>query len=222
VVPYSTYEEVFDLEELPHRLLVLGGGPIGVELAQAFAHLGSEVTLAEKEGRLLPMADREASDILTRRLAADGVRVETGLKLEKVLWGDGKVTADSARGRLTADLLLVATGRRPDVEGLQLARAGVAYDHHGIRVDQKLKTSQDHIYAAGDVTGSFPVHALRGLAGLRGGAERTLCRLDPRRGQYGSMGGLHPAGAGAGRPHRGAGSRAGPEDGRAPPASRAR
>jgi len=155
VVPHRTYEEVFDLEELPHRLLVLGGGPIGVELAQAFAHLGSEVTLAEKESRLLPMADREASDLLTRRLAADGVRIETGLELEKVLWDDGKVMADSARGRMTADLLLVATGRRPDVEGLQLARAGVDHDQHGIRVDQKLKTSQDHIYAAGDVIGSF-------------------------------------------------------------------
>jgi pyruvate/2-oxoglutarate dehydrogenase complex dihydrolipoamide dehydrogenase (E3) component len=154
-VPYVTYEEVFDLDELPGRLLLLGGGPVGVELAQAFARLGSEVTLAEKESRLLAAADDEAADNLTRRLAADGVRIETGLDLEQVSWDSSQVAAGSARGRLPADLLLVATGRRPEVEGLHLAQAGVDHNERGIRVDQNLKTSQANIYAAGDVTGSF-------------------------------------------------------------------
>ncbi len=140
--PYITYEEVFDLEELPRRLIVLGGGPVGVELAQAFARLGSEVTLAEKESRLLPAADHEAAGILTRRLAADGVRIEMGLDLEQVGWDGSQIAADSARGRLTADLFLLATGRHPEVEGLHLAQAGVDHDERGIRVDQNLKTSQ--------------------------------------------------------------------------------
>jgi len=155
-VRHLTYEEVFDLEELPGRLLVLGGGPVGVELAQAFSRLGSEVTLAERENRLLPQADREAADMLTRRLSAEGVRVETGLELEKVTQqSTGEVTAESTRGRLTADRLLVATGRHPEIEGLDLAHAEVDYDQRGIHVDRNLKTSRDHIYAAGDATGAF-------------------------------------------------------------------
>ena len=154
-VPAITHEEVFDLEQLPQRLLVLGAGPVGVELAQAFARLGSEVTLVEKESRLLPATDPEAADVLMRRLAADGVRTEVGVALEHVSWDGSQVAADSARGRLTADMLLVATGRRPEVDGLRLARAGVDHDARGIRVDRNLKTSQNHVYAAGDVTGSF-------------------------------------------------------------------
>lgn len=154
-VPAITHEEVFDLEQQPHRLLVLGAGPVGVELAQAFARLGSEVTLVEKESRLLPATDPEAADVLTRRLAADGVRTEVDVGLEHVSWDGSQVAADSTRGRLTADMLLVATGRRPEVDGLRLAQADVDHDARGIRVDQNLKTSQNHIYAAGDVTGSF-------------------------------------------------------------------
>lgn len=164
-VPYFTYEEVFELDQLPALLLVLGGGSVGVEMAQAFARLGSEVTLVEREDRLLSAADREASDVLARVLAAEGVAIETEFEVVEALAADGEIVLRSARKSLSGDRLLVATGRRPDLEGLDLGRAGVAFDERGIRVDRKLKTSQRHIYAAGDVTGSFQFTHFAGWQG---------------------------------------------------------
>lgn len=140
--PYLTHERIFELERLPGRLVVLGGGPVGVELAQAFLRLGSQVTLLEKEERLLPAADPEAAEILRRRLVGEGMRIETGADVREV-------------STEAADLTLVATGRAPDLGGLDLERASVDFDRRGIRVDAHLRTSQRHIYAAGDVTGSF-------------------------------------------------------------------
>jgi len=164
-VPYLTYEEVFELDRLPTRLLVLGGGPVGVEMAQAFARLGSKVTLIEREDRLLSAADPEASDVLARVLAAEGVAIETEFEVVEALAADGEIVLRSARKSLSGDRLLVATGRRPDIEGLDLGRAGVAFDERGIPVDRNLKTSKGHIYAAGDVTGSFQFTHFAGWQG---------------------------------------------------------
>ena len=153
--PHLTYEQVLDLERLPQRLIVLGGGPVGVELAQAFLRLGSQVTLLEKEERLLAAADPEAAEILTRRLVAEGMRVETGAEVQEVSAKADEISLRTGVASFVGDLLLVATGRAPELDGLDLGRAGVEYDRRGIKVDDYLRTTRQHIYAAGDVTGSF-------------------------------------------------------------------
>ena len=153
-VPHITYEEVFDLEQLPARLVVLGGGSVGVELAQAFQRLGSQVTLLEKENRLLPMADPEAAEILARRLQSEGIRIATAVDVEVITSQHGEIRVRSAGVTFTGDLLLVAVGRAPDLADLDLGSAGVVFDRLGVKVDEHLQTSRDHIYAAGDAAGS--------------------------------------------------------------------
>lgn len=157
---YLTNESVFTLTELPTRLAVIGGGPIGCELAQAFARLGSEVTVLEAAGRILPKDDGEAAAIVSRALERDGVRVVSGATVASVevrgkerairyAAGDGTET-------VTVDRILVATGRRPNVEGLGLEAAGVRFDlRTGVEVDERLRTSNSRIYAIGDVASAF-------------------------------------------------------------------
>jgi pyruvate/2-oxoglutarate dehydrogenase complex dihydrolipoamide dehydrogenase (E3) component len=154
-VPYLTNETVFQLGCLPRRLLVLGGGPQGVEFAQAFQRLGAAVTLIEREPRLLGFAEPEASRALARVLMAEGVRLRTGSRVQRAEgWADGvRVVLDTEA--VAGDRLLVAAGRHPNLDGLDLERAGVAFSGRGIAVDDALRTSRRHIYAAGDVTGSF-------------------------------------------------------------------
>jgi pyruvate/2-oxoglutarate dehydrogenase complex dihydrolipoamide dehydrogenase (E3) component len=157
--PYLTNHTVFELQTLPERLVALGGGPIGVELAQAFARLGSAVTIVQRNARLLPPADPEASEQLLRALRAEGLTVLTGTAVERVERDDAaiRVVGAGKEGPVTVecDALLVALGRTPNVEGLGLEAAGVRVGRRGIEVDAQLRTSQPHIYAAGDVAGSF-------------------------------------------------------------------
>ncbi|HUO81738.1 MAG TPA: FAD-dependent oxidoreductase [Gammaproteobacteria bacterium] len=165
---FLTNETVFDLESLPARLLVLGGGPVGVELGQAFARLGSAVVIAEAGDRLLPAEDPEVGAELASLLRAEGIEVHTGLEVASVeREGEAAVLRCGSRV-LRGDALLVATGRRPHVEGLGLEAAGVDYDDRkGIRVDPRLRTSQKHIYACGDVCGPFPfTHMAEYQAGI--------------------------------------------------------
>ncbi len=173
-VPYLTYKEVFELDQLPERLLVLGGGPVGVELAQAFARLGSQVTLLEKESRLLSAADPEACAVVASVLAAEGVTIETGFEVVEARATGGEIVLRSKRASFAGGRLLVATGRRPDVEGLNLERAGVEFDERGVRVDHDLKTRQSHIYAAGDVTGSFQFTHYAGWQGYAAARNALL------------------------------------------------
>lgn len=165
-IPHLTYETIFDLQELPRRLLVLGGGPIGVELAQAFQRLGSTVTLFEQADRILPVVDSDASAALAEQLTAEGMRLLTGGVVERIAARDGAIAATVAGQVHVGDVLLVAVGRRPYVAELDLARAGVAYSAKGISVDHRLRTSQHHIYAAGDVTGSFQFTHYAGWQGF--------------------------------------------------------
>jgi len=157
--PYLTNRTVFGLQRLPERLLVLGGGPVGVELAQAFARLGSAVTILQRNVRLLPATDGEASAVLERALRAEGLTVQTTATAERVERTGTviRVTGAGPAGPVVVegDALLVALGRTPSVEGLDLAAAGVRVGARGIVVDDHLRTSQPHIYAAGDVAGSF-------------------------------------------------------------------
>jgi pyruvate/2-oxoglutarate dehydrogenase complex dihydrolipoamide dehydrogenase (E3) component len=148
-----TNETVWDLEALPGRLLVIGGGPIGCELGQAFARLGSRVTVVEMVDRLLAREEPEASALIAQRLAADGVDLRIGVKAERV--ADGMLELAGGE-RIPYDRILVATGRRPDLDDLGLEAAGVATDHGRIVVDERLRTTARGIYAAGDVVGALP------------------------------------------------------------------
>ena len=149
-VSYLTYETVWELQDLPERLLVIGGGPIGCELGQAFQRLGSKVTLLEAGPRLLPKDEPEAGNLISARLIEEGVDVRLGASVKRV-WQQGMtVHADAGREELRGDALLLAVGRTPRVDNLGLEQAGVAYTARGIEVDARLRTNRRHIYAAGD------------------------------------------------------------------------
>ena len=155
---YLTNEDLFDLQNLPRRLAVIGGGPIGCELAQALRRLGAEVTVLQQGPRLLPRDDAEVVAILGLAFEQEGVdvRFDTRLESVRVDGGDKVLTLAGARGgELCVDEILVATGRSPNVQGLQLDAAGVRYSARGIDVNDRLQTSQEHIYAAGDVVGGM-------------------------------------------------------------------
>jgi pyruvate/2-oxoglutarate dehydrogenase complex dihydrolipoamide dehydrogenase (E3) component len=153
--PHETYQSIFNLTRLPRRLLVLGGGPVGVELAQAFQRLGSQVTLFQRAERILPAADPEASAILEDVLRRDGVDLRTGCAVEKVGLADtGGISVLAGGERLEGDLLLIASGRQPNLEDLALERGGVAFTSNGVIVDDALRTSQRQVFACGDLIGS--------------------------------------------------------------------
>lgn len=149
-----TSETVWDLEKLPGRLVVLGGGSVGCELGQAFARLGSQVAIVEAAARLLPREDIEAADLLTAQLRSDGIIVHTGLAADAIVTADGHRSLRLADGtEVGFDEILVAVGRRPRTTWLGLERAGVDVDRAGfVLVDRRLRTSNRRIFAAGDVT----------------------------------------------------------------------
>ncbi|HKA51107.1 MAG TPA: FAD-dependent oxidoreductase [Candidatus Dormibacteraeota bacterium] len=151
--PHLTHLTIFELNELPGRLLVLGGGPTGVELAQAFRRLGSEVTVLEQLDRLLAIADSEASAVVEACFRREGVEVVLGAEIARVETGRAGVAVVAGGRSHYGDALLVAVGRRPRVADLGLEVIGVRVAQHGIEVDSALRTSQRHVYAAGDVTG---------------------------------------------------------------------
>lgn len=156
---YLTSETVFTLTELPRRLAVLGGGPIGCELAQSFARFGAAVTLLERADQLLPRDDADAAAVIVRQMRDDGVQVALGAAVVEVRRrGAAKVLLyDSAEGRkeVTVDAVLVAAGRAANLDGLALDVAGVACDRDGVRVDDRLQTTNPRIYAAGDVCSAY-------------------------------------------------------------------
>ncbi len=153
---YYTNETIFALDRRPGHLVVLGGGPIGCELAQAFARLGSRVTLLDRGERLLARDDAEAAAVVERALVADGVAVLHGAQATRVeARGASSTVYVKHQGRETAveaDALLVAVGRTPNVDGLGLEAARVRYDaRRGVEVDDRLRTSNPRVYAVGDV-----------------------------------------------------------------------
>lgn len=149
--PHCTYHNIFDLFHLPASLTIVGGGPLGMELAQAFQRLGSQVTILAS--RLLPHDDPDAARILQRVFEREGVQWLRGRAIEVRQKSLGIVVSSDAGGEAHAETILVAAGRRPNVEGLGLDRAGVAHSARGISVDDRLRTNVPHIYAAGDVLG---------------------------------------------------------------------
>lgn len=155
-VGYLTNETVFGLTELPRRFAVIGGGPSGCELAQAFARLGSTVTLVERGPRLLARDDPDAAAIVERAMADDGVAILPNAAVRRAE-RDGSTGAlvverDGLEARVEADAILVAAGRAPNVEGLGLEAAGVGYGQGGVVVDDRLCTSNPRVFAVGDVS----------------------------------------------------------------------
>ena len=152
-VDFLTYEHVWMLEELPERLVILGGGAVGVEFAQAFQRLGSRVTLLDAGSRLIKDADPRASRLLQEILESEGIRIHNQKLVDKVWRDEDQITVQAGSLKITADQLLLSVGRRPNVQGLDLEKAGVEYTPRGIEVNRKLETSRSNIYAAGDCTG---------------------------------------------------------------------
>lgn len=152
-LPVLTNETLFTLNERPGHLLIIGGGPVGVEMAQAFALLGSKVTVFQR-GRLLPRDEPEHVDALRARLTAQGIDVHEKAEITDVARSaEGIAVRLAGKTVVTGSHLLVAAGRQARVQALDLERAGVAYTARGIQVDARLRTSNRRIFALGDVTG---------------------------------------------------------------------
>lgn len=170
-VPYLTNRDIFTLQKLPQSMIILGGGPIAVEMAQAFARLGSKVTIIQRSGQILSREDPDLANILQEHLENEGVAVRTQAVITRIFEDKDaiRVQTQNAEGKLMlfeAEKLLVALGRSPNIADLNLEKAGVDFTAQGIVVDQRLRTSQKHIYAAGDVTGN---HLFTHAAGYEGG-----------------------------------------------------
>ena len=153
---YLTNETVFNLTQRPRRLLVIGGGPLGCELAQAFARLGCQVIIANREPHFLPSEERDAAEILADALRRDGLEVRLNTEVRSVTRHDGekhvRLVNDHQETTVVVDEILVGVGRVPNVEGLNLEAAGVDFDtEHGVHVNDRLQTRNRRIYAAGDV-----------------------------------------------------------------------
>lgn len=148
-VPYLTNENLFDLEEQPEHLVIIGGGVVGMEMAQSFRRLGSEVTVIEP-GRLMARDDRDSVAVVLEVMKAEGVRFVTG-KAVKASGGEGAITVTTDGGEdVRGTHLLVAVGRKARTEGYGLREAGIALGRNGIKVDERRRTSRPHIYAIGD------------------------------------------------------------------------
>lgn len=168
---YLTNENVFELKRLPPSLLVLGGGAIGLELGQAFARFGARVAVVEMLDRILPPEDPEISDALRQVLEAEGLAIHTGTQAMRAAAADGRKVLLCRRGerelRLEAEEILVAAGRVPALDGLNLEAAGVGLGPRGLQLDARLRTTARHIWACGDAAGPYPfTHMAEYQAGI--------------------------------------------------------
>ena len=168
---YQTNETVFNMISLPQRLAVIGGGPVGCELAQSFARLGSKVTILHRGERLLSRDDRDASEVILQAFVREGISVRLGTMIERVTTKEGGEKAVMVQerhdsGELFFDEIVFGTGRAPNVEGLDLERAGIEYDlRDGIAVNDRLQTTNPRVYAAGDVCSPYKfTHAADAMA----------------------------------------------------------
>ncbi|MEJ2158732.1 MAG: FAD-dependent oxidoreductase [Desulfobacteraceae bacterium] len=185
--PYVTNKEIFYLDRLPKAMLVLGAGPIGIEMAQAFNRFGTQVTVVDRADQILTKEDKVMADMAMEVMAREGVRFELGASIDSIRQsGETKeVLITNGQGKhqvLKGDTLLVAMGRGANVNGLGLEDIGVKFNGRGIAVDKRLRSSQKHIFAAGDVNGGFQfTHA----AGYEGGivVSNAIFHL-PRKADY--------------------------------------
>ncbi|MBD3561375.1 FAD-dependent oxidoreductase, partial [Planktothrix sp. FACHB-1355] len=152
---YITNEQVFQLTKCPNSLAVIGGGPIGCELGQAFSRLGSQITIIASRDYILPKEDPEAAQVVQSQMESEGITVITKTRVERVEIADGKKQIWAGDRQIIADEILVAAGRKPNIESLNLEAAGVAVDKQGVTVNAKLQTTNPRIYACGDVIGGY-------------------------------------------------------------------
>lgn len=163
--PYLTNETIWKLEALPRHLIILGAGPIGSELGQAFRRLGSDVTIIEA-GQPLARLDPDHRDLVVESLKSDGVRLVVGARAQAVPHAPGRIAVKTSLGEtIEGSHLLVAIGRQPNIEGLELETAGVETDAGGIVTDDKLRTTNKRVYAAGDIAGKGQLTHLAGWHG---------------------------------------------------------
>jgi mercuric reductase len=153
-VGWIDHVTALELTELPESLLVLGGGPVGLEFAQMFARFGSRVVVVQLPDRISPRSDATAADELAAALEDEGIELRTGVTLSHVRREGGDVVASLGDDEIRVAQILLAAGRLPNVEGLQLEQVGIERTRDGIAVDDELRTSVDGVWAAGDVTGT--------------------------------------------------------------------
>lgn len=179
--PYLTNETIFELKRCPEHLIIIGAGPIGLELAQAHRRLGAKVTVLEAA---TPLAkdDPECAAIVLEQLTREGIVIRSGVKVTRIGHNDGKIQAviDTSQGEETIEgsNLLIAAGRRANVEGLDLEKAGIKYEPRGIVVDKGLKTTNKKAYAIGDAAGGQFTHVANYHAGIV--IRNALFRLPAR------------------------------------------
>ena len=187
-ISYLTNKEIFSLDHLPQSMIVLGAGPIGCEMGQAFNRLGTHVRIVDRADQILGKEDKDMADSVQEVMQNEGVDFHLGVTIEKFDTldnGEKQVYLTKKDGQtinLKAETILVAMGRRANTDGLNLEGIGVEFDGRGIQVDNRLRTTQKHIYAAGDVGGGFQfTHA----AGYEGGIviSNAIFRL-PRKTDY--------------------------------------
>ena len=191
-IDYLTNETLYDLDDLPKSLIILGGGVDGLEYGSAFGRLGVETTVVEMGARLLPGADREMVNHLLRTLQADGIQLMPGTKAKSLRNHQGKVVlayekADGRVEEVQADRVLVALGRRPDLDELALDKAGVNCTPRGVITDKTLRTSAPNIYACGDIVGPDQLASMAEYQGIVAATNAVLPvkqKLDYRNSVY--------------------------------------
>lgn len=152
---YLTNEQVFSVKQCPQSLAIIGAGPIGCELGQAFQRLGSQVTLISSREGILPKEDPELAEIVQNQLEAEGIQILTNCRAERVEIENGQKVVTAGDQKLVVNEILVAAGRSPNIESLNLEAAGVKVGKQGITVNDKLQTTNPRIYACGDVIGGY-------------------------------------------------------------------
>jgi pyruvate/2-oxoglutarate dehydrogenase complex dihydrolipoamide dehydrogenase (E3) component len=182
-----TNKEIFYLDKLPDSMIVLGGGPIAMEMAQAFCRLGTKVSVIQRSAQILSKEDKDMADMIMNAMTEEGITFHLGTSVVKVSENDKlkKVTYKSSSGEtlsIEAETILVAMGRAANVSGLGLENIGVNLSKKGIEVDNRLRSSHRHIYAAGDITGK---HQFTHAAGYEGGIvlSNAIFHL-PRKADY--------------------------------------
>jgi len=185
--PYLTNKEVFSLDRLPKSMIVIGGGPIAIEMAQSFCRLGTKVSIVQRSGQILSKEDKDLADIVMGRLQSEGIEIylNTSLVRTKDLGPEKEVmirVKDGKEMSLKAEQILVALGRAVNTAGLGLEGISLDFDRKGIKVDEKMRTNHKHMYAAGDVTGAYQfTHA----AGYEGGVALSNAILHlPKKADY--------------------------------------
>jgi len=185
--PFITNKEIFSLESLPESMIIIGAGPIAIEMAQSFCRLGARIYVVQRSGQILSKEDKDMADEVMKVLESEGVRFYLNSKIistKKI--GSERVlvikNADNKTVSLKAEQILIALGRKPNIDGLGLENISLKFDNKGLKVDSRLRTNHKHIYAAGDITGAYQfTHA----AGYEGGVVLSNAILHlPKKSNY--------------------------------------